>query len=202
MWGALLAGGISASADLLGNYQGYLLNSSAAESAMHDQYYYTKRLLNQRHQWEVNDLRKAGLNPVLSAGGTPSTSGGSAVAASVPQSNIGSNAVSSAMRVASLENEQKAVAANAVKAQADAGVSFQQSRLLSAETRLRQAQAANAEMLASGALDRVELENRQLRQGIDVKRLETGASGNRKGSVTPVGAENRQALKDSEAESR
>lgn len=183
MWGALLGAGISAGADLLGNYQGFLLNSSAAESAMHDQYYYTKRLLNQRHQWEVSDLRKAGLNPVLSAGGTPSTSGGSAVAASVPSSNVGFNAVSSAMKAASLQTELEAVAANAVKSKADAGVSFQQSRLLSAETRLKQAQAANAEMLATNALQASTEAVLSARQGRQIKELETGQTGENRGKV-------------------
>lgn len=32
----------------------------------------TKRMMKKRHQWEVRDLRKAGLNPILSAGAAPS----------------------------------------------------------------------------------------------------------------------------------
>lgn len=32
----------------------------------------TKRMMKNRHQWEVGDLKAAGLNPMLSAGGAPS----------------------------------------------------------------------------------------------------------------------------------
>lgn len=32
----------------------------------------TKRMMQKRHQWEVKDLRAAGLNPILSAGSAPS----------------------------------------------------------------------------------------------------------------------------------
>ncbi len=36
-----------------------------------------KRMMQKRHQWEVSDLRKAGLNPILSAGAAPSMAGAS-----------------------------------------------------------------------------------------------------------------------------
>lgn len=32
----------------------------------------TRKMMRKRHQWEVEDLRAAGLNPILSAGGAPS----------------------------------------------------------------------------------------------------------------------------------
>lgn len=32
----------------------------------------TKRMMQKRHQWEVADLKKAGINPIYTAGGTPS----------------------------------------------------------------------------------------------------------------------------------
>lgn len=33
---------------------------------------FTREMMQSRHQWETADLRAAGLNPILSAGGTPS----------------------------------------------------------------------------------------------------------------------------------
>lgn len=39
---------------------------------------FTEKQLQNRHQWEVDDLRKAGLNPILSAHAAPSIGGSSA----------------------------------------------------------------------------------------------------------------------------
>ena len=68
-------------------------NRTAQQNAA-DSRLFTKEQLQNRHQWEVNDLRKAGLNPVLSAHGTPSI-GGSAMAQTYNEGdNVGSIASS------------------------------------------------------------------------------------------------------------
>ena len=64
MFGSLISGAIG----LLGGK----LKSSSAKSAARDANQFTKEQLQNRHQWEVDDLKKAGLNPVLSAGAAPS----------------------------------------------------------------------------------------------------------------------------------
>jgi len=51
-------------------------NSASAKAAATANAFTEKQLQN-RHQWEVADLKKAGLNPVLSAGGTPCIGGSS-----------------------------------------------------------------------------------------------------------------------------
>lgn len=52
------------------------------------QFEYNKQMMQKRHQWEVDDLRAAGLNPILSAGGggaAGSTGPGGSVSAAVPE---------------------------------------------------------------------------------------------------------------------
>lgn len=51
-----------------------------------------REAMQHRHQWEVADLRKAGLNPILSAGGS-GTPGGSASIPSSPQMDFANSAL-------------------------------------------------------------------------------------------------------------
>lgn len=55
-----------------GKIGGWLYNATGAAQQWANQ----KEAMQNAHQWEVADLRKAGLNPILSAGGTGASTGG------------------------------------------------------------------------------------------------------------------------------
>ena len=101
----LIGGGGGAS--IIGSALGFLGNSStnkANKNAADDANAFTTYMMSNRHQMEVADLRAAGLNPILSAGGTPSM--GSAAKADVESSGEAmSRASSTALQAALLKSQ-------------------------------------------------------------------------------------------------
>lgn len=113
--GALLAGGAS----LVG---GMINNASSAEQA-HRNREFQQKMSSTAHQREVEDLRKAGLNPMLSAhGGASSPSGAVAQNQDVVSGavNSGINAASQLKAMTLTEAQKNNVVANTALASANA----------------------------------------------------------------------------------
>lgn len=107
MWGQIIGAGISA----VGSYLGSKKQAGAADAANDKQIAWQREAMQNRHQWEVEDLRKAGLNPILSANAGAST-GGAGFHPSVPDymsayNNSVANAVTALKAIADIENTEQ-----------------------------------------------------------------------------------------------
>lgn len=114
-------------------------NKAAAE-AQERANAFTKEQLQNRHQWEVADLKAAGLNPVLSAGGTPSIGGSQAApvvgeldAAANSAKNLGKMRVERETAQAALDN----VKLDNGKKQAETNATEEAAKLNRANTALK-----------------------------------------------------------------
>lgn len=141
-------GGLAATED----QQNFATNSAATANA------FTKEQLQNRHQWEVNDLRAAGLNPILSAmKGAPSI-GGSAQAvsnASIAENTAAlDNAAANKQNSASAANQQRL---NTQKLQAE--IDLLKSNAAAQKASAGQSQTAAVKNLADTNLSKGQLEN-------------------------------------------
>jgi hypothetical protein len=131
---------ISAGASLIGGVLSNKSNKREAETSRD----FTREQLQNQHQWQVEDLRKAGLNPILSAGGGGAGVGGSAQAT---VQNPTTDAVTNALSSLRLEEEINNLKADttkktneAQKASADRDLSY--ALMHNAQQQFRKSEAA------------------------------------------------------------
>lgn len=102
--GAALIGG---GASLLGNFFGGKASAKMARESAREQMAFQERMSNTAHQRQVEDLKKAGLNPILSAKLGGASSPGGALAQMPDFSSIGTDVVGTAMDTARTANTAK-----------------------------------------------------------------------------------------------
>lgn len=156
-WGDAASGIFGAGASIFGN----ILQGKQQQQNAQSQFWYNLALQQQSQLWNkqmadtqyqrsVADLRAAGLNPILAAGGF-SPAGGSAGGASVSQAdstNPAEGAVSSAEQAAKLGTALEAMKTEIEKRKADITLVKDQSRNTRADTALKTANTAVSDLTA------------------------------------------------------
>lgn len=101
----------------VGGLAGSLWSSSQNQASAQASMAFQREVLQNRNQWAVEDLKKAGLNPILAAGATQSSAAGAQATAENPgQSAANSAAAVNAMKIAERQQKnQDALAASQVE---------------------------------------------------------------------------------------
>lgn len=136
VWGSI----ISTVGSLLGGKK----QQDASQDMAREQMAFQERMSNTAHQREVADLRAAGLNPILSAGGGGASAPGGAMGQAVNYIGDAARAgVSTAMQAERLESEIDQMEANVKKTEADTETAKEMPAQVKANTRLTNMQYNN-----------------------------------------------------------
>lgn len=97
---------LGAAIGAIGGLFGAKMGANAAEDNLQKQIDWQKEQLQNKHQWEVEDLRKAGLNPILSSHGSSSAASVSPSAIVNPLSGLASSASQLGMLKSEIEKNK------------------------------------------------------------------------------------------------
>lgn len=135
-----------------------IFSAKASQSSADKQMAFQKEMYQNRHQYEVEDLRKAGLNPVLSAGASPPTVSGASANTGGDINQGVSNAITaySAKQQAKLVQKQTDVMDSEIqKNQSEANRNNADADWLSGQnTRANELQPFQKEMMAASAAEK------------------------------------------------
>lgn len=182
-WGAIAASAAGSVLDYIGGRE----RNKAAEAASARQMEFQERMSNTAHQREVADLKAAGLNPILSAGGGGASS---PVGSSYVPENVLEGAGSSALATVRLKEDIKAIRAATAKAEQDRQVGLADAELKKEQKREVSARAGIEEAGEFTARNKVafEAENPKLFGGLDAVLGRLGMMGHSVGSLLGAGA--------------